>query len=74
MAVYQIVLVAYRNGHRHVVVGWGHGLLEKKVESKRDRDRDKFRFTRCTNNLRILVIREKKTRCMEERSEKYNQV
>lgn len=29
MAINEIVLVAYRNGHGHVVIRWGHGLLRK---------------------------------------------
>lgn len=29
MAVNEIVLVANRNGHGHVVVRWGHGLLRR---------------------------------------------
>lgn len=35
MAVYEIVLVANRNGHRHVVVGWGHSLLKKTGEKRK---------------------------------------
>lgn len=29
MAINEIVLVANRNGHGHVVIRWGHGLLRK---------------------------------------------
>lgn len=41
MAVNEIVLVANGNGHRHVVVRWGHGLLG---ERERDTDRSLIRL------------------------------
>lgn len=40
MAINEIVLVAYRNGHGHVVIRWGHGLLGK-IRERRERRRQK---------------------------------
>lgn len=37
MAVNEIVLVANGNGHGHVIVRWGHGLLRKRGENERQR-------------------------------------
>lgn len=44
MAVNEIVLVANGNGHRHVIVRWGHGLLRKKKGKKRDTETDLIRY------------------------------
>lgn len=43
MAVNEIVLVANRNGHRHIIVRWGHGLLRKRA-NKRDTDTNLIRL------------------------------
>lgn len=45
MAVNEIILVANRNGHRHVIVRWGHGLLrEGERGKKRDTDTSLIRL------------------------------
>lgn len=35
MAINEIVLVAYGNGHGHVVIRWGHSLL-RKIRERRE--------------------------------------
>lgn len=40
MAVNEIVLVANGNGHRHVVVRWGHGLLREREKGEKKRQFD----------------------------------
>lgn len=45
MAVNEIVLVANGNGHGHVIVRWGHGLLRKRGK-KRDIATNLIRYQR----------------------------
>lgn len=42
MAVNEIVLVANGNGHGHVVVRWGHGLLKKRGKQRETDTRGEF--------------------------------
>lgn len=46
MAINEIVLVANRNGHGHVVIRWGHGLLRKIREKERQRGKNQIRYER----------------------------
>ncbi len=56
MAVNEIVLVANRNGHGHVIVRWGHGLLRERGK-KRDTETSVIRL----EILMIIVSEQTKT-------------
>lgn len=51
MAINEIVLVAYRNGHGHVVIRWGHGLLRRIREGKETRAKKKKKIRLDTSDF-----------------------